>query len=184
MGSNLVKAQLGTSRTAKSFFTGPSGHCAILDNDEVKCFGGRGNETFSFSDAESFVGDFANELGDNNPSLPELGSERIIKIVHGDRDICFLFDDFSAACAGEDNEYFNNGRNEITASSFARIYQEKLEVGSHRYVLDIDVNGVENRLDVTKEISTLNITEHSVIHIRDWESLVITKKNPDLKKVD
>ena len=141
MGVNLTKAELGTSRTAKSFFTGPSGHCAILDNDEVKCFGGRGNETFSFSDAESFVGDFASELGDNNPSLPELGSERIIKIVHGDREICFLFDDFSAACAGEDNEYFNNGRNEIIASSFARIYQEKLEVGSHRYVLDIDVNG-------------------------------------------
>ena len=50
--------------------------------------------------------------------------------------------------------------------------------------LDIDLNGVEKRLEVTKELSTLNISEYSVIHIRDWESLVITKRNPDLKDIN
>ena len=50
--------------------------------------------------------------------------------------------------------------------------------------LDIDLNGVEKRLEVSEKLSSINISEHSVIHIRDWESLIITKRNPDLKKLN
>ena len=50
--------------------------------------------------------------------------------------------------------------------------------------VDIDLNGVEKRLEVSEKLSSINITEHSVIHIRDWESLIITKRNPDLKKLN
>ena len=49
--------------------------------------------------------------------------------------------------------------------------------------IDIDLNGVEKRLEVSEELSSISISEHSVIHIRDWESLIITKKNTDLKKI-
>ena len=47
--------------------------------------------------------------------------------------------------------------------------------------VNIDLNGVEKRLEVSEKLSSINISEHSVIHIRDWESLIITKRNPDLK---
>ena len=50
--------------------------------------------------------------------------------------------------------------------------------------VDIDLNGVEKRLEVFEKLSSINISEHSVIHIRDWESLIITKRNPDLKKLN
>ena len=50
--------------------------------------------------------------------------------------------------------------------------------------VDIDLNGVEKRLEVSEKLSSINISEHSVIHIRDWESLIITKRNPDLKKLN
>ena len=50
--------------------------------------------------------------------------------------------------------------------------------------VDIDLNGVEKRLEVSEKLSSINITEHSVIHIRDWESLIITKRNSDLKKLN
>ena len=50
--------------------------------------------------------------------------------------------------------------------------------------VDIDLNGVEKRLEVSEKLSSINISEHSVIHIRDWESLIITKINPDLKKLN
>ena len=50
--------------------------------------------------------------------------------------------------------------------------------------LDIDLNGIEKRLEVSEKLSSINISEHSVIHIRDWESLIITKRNPDLKKLN
>ena len=47
--------------------------------------------------------------------------------------------------------------------------------------VDIDLNGVEKRLEVSEKLSSINISEHSVIHIRDWESLIITRRNPELK---
>ena len=50
--------------------------------------------------------------------------------------------------------------------------------------VDIDLNGVEKRLEVSEKLSSIMISEHSVIHIRDWESLIITKRNPDIKKLN
>ena len=50
--------------------------------------------------------------------------------------------------------------------------------------VDIDLNGVEKRLEVSEKLSSIMISEHSVIHIRDWESLIITKRNSDLKKLN
>ena len=49
--------------------------------------------------------------------------------------------------------------------------------------IDIDLNGAEKRLKVSEELNSITISEHSVIHIRDWEFLIITKKNTDLKKI-
>ena len=46
--------------------------------------------------------------------------------------------------------------------------------------IDIDLNGIEKRLYPTKSIKSIEISPHSVVHIRDWETLIITRKNPEL----
>ena len=46
--------------------------------------------------------------------------------------------------------------------------------------IDINLNGVELRIKPKKDINHIDISEFSVIHIRDWEFLMILKENPDL----
>ena len=46
--------------------------------------------------------------------------------------------------------------------------------------IDINLNGVELRINPKKDINHIDISEFSVIHIRDWEFLMILKENPNL----
>ena len=48
--------------------------------------------------------------------------------------------------------------------------------------IDINVNGIERRIVPTKDVQEIEISEFSVIRIRDWEFLMILKNNPDLIK--
>ena len=50
--------------------------------------------------------------------------------------------------------------------------------------IDINLNGVELRIKPKKDINHIDISEFSVIHIRDWEFLMILKENPDLALKD
>ena len=50
--------------------------------------------------------------------------------------------------------------------------------------IDINLNGVELRINPKKDINHIDISEFSVIHIRDWEFLIILKENPDLASKD
>ena len=50
--------------------------------------------------------------------------------------------------------------------------------------IDINLNGVELRINPKKDINHIDISEFSVIHIRDWEFLMILKENPDLALKD
>ena len=50
--------------------------------------------------------------------------------------------------------------------------------------IDITLNGVEQRINPKKDINHIEIAEFSVIHIRDWEFLIILKENPDLVSSD
>ena len=50
--------------------------------------------------------------------------------------------------------------------------------------IDINLNGVELRINPKKDIKHNEISEFSVIHIRDWEFLMILKENPDLASKD
>ena len=46
--------------------------------------------------------------------------------------------------------------------------------------IDIDLNGKEKRLYPTNSAKSIGISPHSVVHFRDWETLIITRKNPEL----
>ena len=50
--------------------------------------------------------------------------------------------------------------------------------------IDINLNGVELRIKPKKDINHIEISEFSVIHIRDWEFLMILKENPELASKD
>ena len=50
--------------------------------------------------------------------------------------------------------------------------------------IDINLNGVELRINPKKDINHIEISDFSVIHIRDWEFLMILKENPDLSSKD
>ena len=50
--------------------------------------------------------------------------------------------------------------------------------------IDINVNGLERRIVPTKVIQEIEISEFSVVHIRDWEFLMFLKENLNLSKRD
>ena len=46
--------------------------------------------------------------------------------------------------------------------------------------IDVNVNGAEKRIIANTTIQEMEISEFSVINIRDWEFLIILKENPNL----
>jgi alpha-tubulin suppressor-like RCC1 family protein len=102
MGDNLPAIDLGTGRTATAIAVGVRDSCALLDNASVKCWGsgtfgqlGQGNN--------NNIGDLANEMGDNLPSI-DLGTGRTATaIASGYYHSCALLDNASVKCWGKNN---------------------------------------------------------------------------------
>ena len=69
IGDNLPAIDLGSGRSARMIFAGGSNTCAILDNDELKCWGpniGVGNQAGQLGQGDDEArGDGPNEMGDN-----------------------------------------------------------------------------------------------------------------------
>ena len=98
MGDNLAAINLGDGRTAKAVSAGWEHTCAILDNDEVKCWGfgnggrlGQGNE--------DLIGDEEDEI--KNLDSIDLGDGRTAKAVSaGYRHTCAILDNDEVKCWG------------------------------------------------------------------------------------
>lgn len=90
---------LGTGRTVSKFSVGGAHACAILDNNELKCWGAGGNGRLGYGNTTS-KGDNANEMGDN--LLPvNLGTGRTaVEVVAGGSHTCALLDNASVKCWG------------------------------------------------------------------------------------
>ena len=121
MGDNLAYTDLGTNRTATKIFGGYSSVCAILDNDDLKCWGynnygqlGKGNT--------SDLGDGAGEMGDNLTAV-DLGTNRTAVTLEGGQDhYCAILDNDDLKCWGRGAEgqlgagntlWFGNGPGEM-----------------------------------------------------------------------
>ena len=103
MGNNLPFVNLGTGRTAKALSLGTSHTCALLDNDQVKCWGYNDSGLLGLGDTEN-RGNQAGEMGDNLPAV-DLGLGRTVKSVSaGGYSTCVLLDNNTAKCWG-DNYY-------------------------------------------------------------------------------
>ena len=99
MGDNLPPISLGTGRSARQIAAGRVDTCALLDDDNVKCWGGNYRGQLGqghFSD----VGGGEDDMGDNLPPI-SLGTGRSARqIAAGSLDTCALLDDDTVKCWG------------------------------------------------------------------------------------
>lgn len=103
MGDALPYVALGTGRTAKAVTTGSYHTCALLDNDQVKCWGDNTNGQLGLGDAQS-RGASQGEMGDALPSV-DLGvgrSAKTISSVLGEH-TCAVLDNDSIKCWGRND---------------------------------------------------------------------------------
>jgi len=100
MGDNLPTVSLGTGRSAKQVSAGAMHACALLDNDQVKCWGYNVRGQLGYGDTLN-RGRLANTMGDDLPVV-NLGTGRSAKrIVAGGDATCAVLDDGTLKCWGQ-----------------------------------------------------------------------------------
>lgn len=102
MGDGLPYIDLGAGYTAKKIFSGPQAlhFCVILNTNETRCFGSNGFGQLALGSSKSW-GNKASEVGDQIP-LVDLGNSVTAESISIDRyNTCFLLNDKSAKCVGE-----------------------------------------------------------------------------------
>ncbi len=100
MGEQLASIDLGTGRTAVDLALGAYHACAILDNNEVKCWGGNYNGSLGRGGA-GHIGDQPNEMGDNLPAVDLGTAKEVRQLALGFRHSCVLFFDGTVKCWGD-----------------------------------------------------------------------------------
>jgi alpha-tubulin suppressor-like RCC1 family protein len=99
MGDNLPAVNLGTGRTAKAIVAGLLNTCAVLDNDQVKCWGDNFYGNLGLGDVNP-RGDGPGEMGNSLPAVA-LGTGRSAKAVSiGQAHVCVLLDNDQVKCWG------------------------------------------------------------------------------------
>ncbi|MED5484982.1 MAG: hypothetical protein VYE59_00040, partial [Candidatus Thermoplasmatota archaeon] len=100
-GKFLPFVNLGTNRTAKQIVAGATHVCALLNTEEVVCWGdNQYNQVSSASNSYNF-GDNPNEMGDSLTSI-NFGTtnSNIVKLSAGSYHNCALFEDGDVKCWG------------------------------------------------------------------------------------
>ena len=101
MGDNLNFVDLGASRTVKTVISGDSYTCAILDNDQLKCWGL--NHLFGQTSAINYLGDEVNEMGDGLGYV-QLDADRTVHFATGaPYHICIILDNAQLKCWGKND---------------------------------------------------------------------------------
>jgi alpha-tubulin suppressor-like RCC1 family protein len=102
MGDALPTVDLGTGRTAVSIAAGDRFTCALLEDEEVKCWGFNGYGQLGLGDTIA-RGDGLAEMGDGLPAV-DLGTGRTaIAISAGYGHACALLDNGRVKCWGSNN---------------------------------------------------------------------------------
>jgi alpha-tubulin suppressor-like RCC1 family protein len=99
MGDSLAYVNVGTGRTVSKLYAGQSETCAILDNNDLKCWGYNNHGQLGQGMVQS-IGDQANQMGDNlNPI--DLGTGHYATTVAiGVDAICAILENSSVKCWG------------------------------------------------------------------------------------
>jgi alpha-tubulin suppressor-like RCC1 family protein len=101
MGDALPAVDLGTGRTTLDLSGGETHACALLDNGEVKCWGGNWGGALGLGDIKH-RGDEAGEMGDDLPAV-DLGAGRtaLDLVAMGAAHTCALLDKGALKCWGD-----------------------------------------------------------------------------------
>jgi alpha-tubulin suppressor-like RCC1 family protein len=113
MGDNLPLINVGTGRTIKKLFSGGGGFCAILDTDELICWGMNDAGQLGLESSSSPYGASASTIGDSLPRV-NLGSHlHVTTLAMGNAHVCAMLNDSSVKCWGA-NYYGALGYNSST----------------------------------------------------------------------
>ena len=130
MGNNLPAINLGTGRIGTSISVGVSHTCALLDNDSVKCWGSGAYGMLGQGHTND-IGDDADEMGNNLPTV-DLGKGRTATVIApGEWHTCALLDKGSVKCWG----WAAHGRN--GQGNSLKIGDEPDEMGKHLIPIDL-----------------------------------------------
>ena len=130
MGSNLPALDLGSGRAVRALSVGENSSCAILDNDELKCWGRNNGGDLGLGDTND-RGDEPMEMGDNLPAVG-LGSGRAARVLRvGGTHRCAILDNDELKCWG------TNGSGELGLGDYSRRGDEPNEMGDNLPALDL-----------------------------------------------
>jgi alpha-tubulin suppressor-like RCC1 family protein len=116
-GAALRAVDLGTGRHATQVTMGDSHVCAILDNQQLKCWGFNGYGTLGVGDRQN-RGDDPNEMGDALPAI-DLGTGRhAVTVRAGRTHTCAILDNYTIKCWG-DNAFGELGLGDNTNRGWA-----------------------------------------------------------------
>jgi alpha-tubulin suppressor-like RCC1 family protein len=99
MGDNLSAVNLGTGRTAVAVSAGDTHTCALLDNNQVKCWGYNGYGELGLGDTAN-RGDEPGEMGDNLPVVDLGTGVSAVDLSSGHGHNCVLLDNGQVKCWG------------------------------------------------------------------------------------
>ena len=103
MGASLAIVQLGTGRTVTAVTAGLDHTCALLDNQQVKCWGGNFSGQLGYGDLTD-RGDNALEMGGLLPAVALGTGRHAVAISAGSTHTCALLDNQQAKCWGGNSE--------------------------------------------------------------------------------
>jgi alpha-tubulin suppressor-like RCC1 family protein len=102
VGDALPTIDLGTGRTAKRFIVGGNHHCALLDDDTIKCWGLNGGGQLGLGDTAT-RGDELTDMGDLLPTL-DLGTGLVLRDwIANNSHTCVIFTSDQLKCWGNNN---------------------------------------------------------------------------------
>ena|GEM_PF-1791313 len=112
MGSNLPFVDLGTNYVAKDIVSGWHHHCALLNNDSIKCWGRGHLGQLGYGDSNN-RGDNPAEMANNLPIVPLGGGVTAKRIAAGNFNTCAVLDNANEdlICWG-DNSFGQLGQND------------------------------------------------------------------------
>lgn len=131
MGDSLPYVNLGLGRTVKKLACGSYHKCTILDNNQVKCWGGGGSGQLGYGSTIS-IGLSASQMGDNLPYV-KLGTGRTaIDIVAGSNHTCAVLDNNDVKCWG------HNGYGQLGQGSLFNLGDQLGEMGDSLKPIELE----------------------------------------------
>jgi alpha-tubulin suppressor-like RCC1 family protein len=125
MGDSLPYVDLGTGRTVRSISAGTAHICAVLDNWDVKCFGGGNNQgQLGYGDT-SGRGGSTTTMGNNLLALDFGANRKAVKVVSGFEYNCAILDNAKVKCWGQ------NADGQLGIGSTSLIGNEAGEMGDN-----------------------------------------------------